>query len=270
MIQNYPRALLYHKVTPRWEVGVTWVTPVAFQRQMEKLAKAGWRTILPDEQGMKTDEHKKFLLIFDDGYECIYRYAFPVLRDFGFKAVVFIPSGYIGLTNEWDHHLLGRRFGHLTLEMLKELTEAGWMIGSHTVSHVDLLRLSDDRLKNEIEGSRRELQDATEQPLNWISYPFGRYDRHIIDAAMRAGYSGAVVPAFRKSVDVPDGFNLIAADAVYRWDTSGMVLNKLKQGGGYRTGRWLRRIVNRFSVGTVVWRRLFPFRNRSKPLAMDG
>ncbi len=269
MIRNFPRALLYHKVTPRWEVGVTWVTPLAFQRQMEKLAEAGWRTTLPDEQGMTTDEHKEFLLIFDDGYECIYRYAYPILTDLGFKAVVFIPSGYIGRMNDWDHHLLGRRFGHLTLEMLNELTAAGWMIESHTVSHVDLLRLRDDLLGLEIGGSRRELQTSIGQQLNWISYPFGRYDQRVVDASIKAGYSGAVVPVCRRSVDVPDGFNLIVADAVYRWDTPKMVLNRLEQGDGYCAGRRLRRIVNGFSVGTVVWRRLFPFRDHSKPLAMD-
>jgi len=281
-----PPALLYHKVSPRWEVGVTRVKPSTFRRQMEGLAKAGWRTTLPDEfrftgnirgvggtadrGGPAADARKEFLLIFDDGYECVYRYALPVLRDLGFRAVVFIPSGYIGGSNDWDHHLLGRRFRHLTLEMLDDLVLSGWRIGSHTATHPSLPHLNDDQLLLEIDGSRRKLQEITGQEVEWISFPFGRYDRRVIEASRRAGYHGAVVPVRRASVDVPDDFRLIEAGAVYLWDTAGMVSDNLNGGDRYPVGRWLRRAANRLSAGTIMWKRIFHECNNSEPLATDG
>ncbi len=267
-----PPALLYHKVDPRWEAGVTWVTPSVFRRQMERLAEAGWKTILPDlnqvkqklpppssaggeSKGGVSIDNNHFHLIFDDGYEGIYHHAFPVLEELGFKASVFIPSGYIGKMNDWDHQLLGRRFRHLSVSMLNELSAAGWMIGSHGVSHTDLSGEGDKQLRNELSVSRSMLQDIIGFDIKWLSFPFGRYGRRVIDAAVDAGYSGAVVPVLRSSVDIPDYFSILEADAVYSWDTPGMVLKRLRRGSGYRLGRGLRMVMNSFSLGTVIWKR---------------
>jgi len=281
MNSDLPPALLYHKVDARWEVGVTCVSPRSFHRQMGKLAHAGWTTILPDEIHSASNEAgccqvpssdskmagRRFLLIFDDGYEGIYHEALPILRELGFKAVVFIPTGFIGRENDWDHHLLGRRFRHLSRSMLADLSEVGWAICSHTVSHPDLNRISDERLTLELTESRRTLQEITGQEVNWVSFPFGRYNRRVIAAAVEAGYSGAVVPVIRSGVVTQDGFDLLLADAVYLWDTPDMVLGRLHRGRGYRFGRAFRCVTNSFSLGTVLWKRIFSPGYRSKQLA---
>ncbi len=281
--QQSPSALLYHKVSPRWEVGVTRVSPPDFHRQMERLAEAGWSTILPSEIGQITPsssgqvQHelendnfvRQFLLIFDDGYECIYEYALPVLREFGFRATVFMPSGYIGRTNDWDHQLLGRRFDHLDRDMLLSLVKEGWEIGSHTVSHIDLLQVDYEHQTDEILNSRLKLRELTGQGVNWISFPFCRYDRKILEIAKSAGYSGGVIPVQHDSVATPDGFTLLKADAVYRWDSGSSVNRLLERGNGYKLSGKLRSAANRLSYGTVLWKRLFSRGNERTPLAMS-
>jgi len=253
MIDKFPPVLLYHKVSPRGEIGVTWVKPGAFKRQMETIAEAGWSTILPGEDA----DSKQFLLIFDDGYECIYKYAYPILSKLDFKAVVFIPTGYIGSTNDWDYQLFGRRFAHLSEAMLLELSKAGWMIGSHTVSHTDLLQLSNSQLEDEIAGSRSKLQDLTGQGIEWIAFPFGRYNQRVMDVAVNAGYTGAVVPVYRSDIVVPEGFSLIIADAVYLWSSIGLIERILRRDNGYRIHRKFQKLVNGSSYGTIIWKRLF-------------
>ncbi|NQT35526.1 polysaccharide deacetylase family protein [bacterium] len=283
-------ALLYHKVSPSWEVGVTRVSPPDFYRQMKRLAEAGWSTILPSEacpcgsrdrritpsspdQVQHTSDSdsstKQFLLIFDDGYKCIYKYALPVLREFGFRATVFIPSAYLGKTNDWDHQLLGRRFDHLDRDMLLSLIKEGWEIGSHTVSHIDLLQAGREHQADEIFNSRLKLKELTGQEVNWISFPFCRYDRKILEIAINAGYSGGVIPVQHDSVTAPDGFCLLKADAVYRWDSGSSVNRLLERGNGYKLSGRLRSAANRLSYGTVLWKRLFSNANGRTPLAMS-
>ena len=211
--------------------------------------------------------NKHFHLIFDDGYENIYRYAFPVLNELGFRASIFIPSDYIGRTNDWDHQLLGRRFQHLSGSKLKELSSAGWMIGSHGVSHKDLTRVSEKQLEGELINSRTELQDIIGTDVGWISFPFGRYGAREIGAAVKAGYSGCVVPYRRSSVRKPIDFHILEADAVYLWDTVSMVTRRLRRCNGYPLGRRFRILTNSFSLGTVIWKRLFSKIDRRESLA---
>ena len=275
--QQSPPALLYHKVSPIWEVGITRVSPPDFHSQMKIIAEAGWSTILPSEIGritpsssgnasegvgiedfqpVRDSSRRRFLLIFDDGYECIFRYALPVLRELNFRATLFMPSGYIGKTNDWDHQLLGRRFNHLDTDMLLSLVDAGWEVGSHTVSHIDLLHVDRERQTDEILNSRLKLRELTGQEVSWISFPFGRYNRDVLEIAVNAGYSGGIIPVQYDSIALPDGFHLINADAVYRWDSNSSVKSLLERGKGYKLSRKLRLAANKLSFGTVIWKRL--------------
>ncbi len=232
-----------------------------FRKQMEMLAELGWRTVLPGDIRLNSAEHsgcdRRFLLAFDDGYECIHRYAFPVFERLGFRAAVFVPSGFIGKWATWDHQLLGRRFRHLSREMLLELNAAGWMVGSHTISHTSLIGLDDRHLQRELTDSREFLQELLGAAVDWVAFPFGRYNIRVLEAALRAGYRGAVTPVLHRA-NSPGGFTLWPADAVYRWDSVRSIRRRLNRGTGYRTGRILRRGVNFLSGGTVIWRRLFP------------
>ncbi|MBM3329154.1 MAG: polysaccharide deacetylase family protein [Calditrichaeota bacterium] len=245
-------ALLYHKITNEWEVGVTWVTPIAFERQMKALADAGWTTVLPGEKAGE----RVFHLIFDDGYEGIFQNGLPVLEQLGFQATVFLPGAYIGLENSWDHQLLGRRHRHLGSAMIRRLVQAGWTIGSHGMTHRALTHLTDDEARQELIQGKAVIEEITGEACPWVSFPFGRYDSKIIDLSREAGYSGAVVPTRSNAVE-PD-FSLIVADAVYQPATRSQALRLVgRQGALYYGGRLGRRFVNRASAGTILWKTLF-------------
>lgn len=256
-----PPCLLYHKVTTEWEAGVTWVHPEQFKRQMNVLHSAGWKTLNPDAVFNNSTKYypkhnKEFLLCFDDGYECIYTDAFPILEQYDFKALIFIPSGYIGKNNDWDHHLLGRHFKHLELNQIKELQKAGWTIGSHTVTHQSMTDVNSHDAKTELLESKHHLEDMFHVDVNWVSFPFGRYNRNALKIAREIGYKGAVVPVMRHNSAI-DGFLLWGGDAVYIWDSSRMTRRRLSRGVGYGLGRRFRACVNWFSGGTLLWKRLF-------------
>jgi len=79
-----------------------------------------------------------------------------------------------------------------TWEQLREMESAGIEIGSHTVTHPLLTRVTEDRLRLELEQSRGRLEERLGHPVTQFCYPNGAYDRTVRDAVARAGYRLAV------------------------------------------------------------------------------
>jgi len=82
--------------------------------------------------------------------------------------------------------------GFLTLAQLREMQGQGIDIGSHSKTHVYLPDIVDEqRLWNEIFGSKKELEDKMGRDIKLFSYPVGGYNPKVIDFVKRAGYIGA-------------------------------------------------------------------------------
>ncbi|MFH0765748.1 MAG: polysaccharide deacetylase family protein [Calditrichota bacterium] len=194
-------------------------------------------------------------IVFDDGYECIYHHALPVLADKGHTATVFIPTGYLGRANDWDYHLGGPRFRHLDSYQVKELAARGWTIGSHTVTHRGLTTLDPKAVKTELMDSKRCLEDITGKSVNWIAFPFGRYNLRILETAAEAGFTGAVVPVIIPLIELPS-FPVYSADAIYWWDGVKRITRLVELNSTPRGGRLFRRAVNFCARGTIIWKRV--------------
>ena len=74
---------------------------------------------------------KPVMITFDDGYESVYEYAYPLLKQYGMKAVVSIIGYYTDLYSKTeDKHI---NYSHLTWSQLREMTESGvFEIQNHT------------------------------------------------------------------------------------------------------------------------------------------
>ena len=178
--------LVFHKITSRPEVGISWHLPQQFETVVRRLQELGFTNGRLDELEDLPNRQKKILITFDDGYDGIYRYALPILRRYGFTALVFLISGFLGKKSYWDMNIL-QRFRHLDWDEIAELKNAGFEFGSHTVIHPDLTFVSKKRLEWELLESKRVLEDKL-GPINAISYPFGRYNNEVKAAANQAGY----------------------------------------------------------------------------------
>jgi peptidoglycan/xylan/chitin deacetylase (PgdA/CDA1 family) len=91
--------LMYHHVSPN--LGLVTVSPATFASQMAAIAEAGYTTISADDLlgfllGQRDLPEKSVLITFDDGYLDNYVYAYPVLRELGLKATIFLVTGWIG------------------------------------------------------------------------------------------------------------------------------------------------------------------------------
>jgi len=182
--------LLFHKVEPQAEWGVTALKPAKFRELMHTLAEQGYQTLSLEEFSSpdNLDRRRKLLITFDDGYEGVYTHAFPILESFGFNAAVFVITGFVGKENSWDMNLGGKKFRHLDWNQIRELSERGFSIGSHTVNHFDLTKLNSSQVEYELKKSKQDLQDQLGREVVHLSYPFGRFNQLVQKEALGQGY----------------------------------------------------------------------------------
>lgn len=80
----------------------------------------------------------------------------------------------------------------MTDEEIKELADAGFTIGGHTMNHPpDLKKLLDADLYYEIKQNRNWLCRVTRQKVESFCYPRGRHDERVREAVKRAGFKNA-------------------------------------------------------------------------------
>jgi len=152
---------------------------------------------------------KYVVLTFDDGYSDFYVHAFPILKQFGFPATLFLPTAFID----------GKRPGlrgkeHLNWGQVKAIHKAGINIGSHTVTHQQLRTLKVDEITREIESSKAIIEDHLSQKVESFSYPykFAEHDRgfrEMLSALLRnAGFKNAVTTHVGTNGSVQDPYCL--------------------------------------------------------------
>jgi peptidoglycan/xylan/chitin deacetylase (PgdA/CDA1 family) len=247
--------LAYHKVDTCFEWGVTRVLPSQFSEQMRFLDTRGFRVtplsyILEEEISERT-----IVLTFDDAYESLYHNAFEVMKEYGFTATVFVVSDFVGKKNLWDV-TLGREFIHLDWGGLQELVKEGFEIGSHTHTHPDLTKVSEDRVRDELEISKKTLEDHLGVPVRFVSYPFGRYSKRVKEIARECGYRGGVCLShpFKRGFDILE----IDREGIYIFDTIDDFKAKLHLCGStlYRYQKIKGRIINFFAGATFTIKRV--------------
>jgi len=210
------------------------VSPQAFARQMDFLAGRGYRTVSLDDyyrrktQGLAWPE-KPIVLTFDDGAaEAVFR-AKEILDRYGFTATVFVVTDQLGGTNLWDRPKGEPSVELVGLAELQELIEAGWEVGSHTRTHADLTGLNDRELAEELAGSKSVLEAGLNREITAVSYPYGRSDRRVRQAARAAGYRLGLTTRWGKNNPADDLLDLKRI-IIKRRDTRLDLTLKLKKG----------------------------------------
>ena len=160
------------------------VEPSDFDWQMKYLVDHGYHTITPDElydflAGQGTLPDRPVLITFDDGYVDNYTNAYPILKKYNLKATIFIVTGFVS-----------KRKGYLTWDQLREMEQNGITMQSHTVTHAPLPELPDDRIREELVESKKQAEVELGHPIEFIAYPTGVHDLHIVGIAKEAGYKG--------------------------------------------------------------------------------
>lgn len=195
--------IMYHRVVDSPdEVGVhgTYVTKELFKKHMQVLKDNGYRTVTFKELAedhlltKRFDKGNKFVVLtFDDGYEDNYRVMFPILKEFGAKAVIFLLSE--SKYNEWDvnnPHNPEKRFDLMSEEQVKEMAAYGVEFGAHTKTHPYLSSLPIEEAREQIVQCKQKLEQTYGQQFITFAYPYGDLNDEVKSEVRKAGFTFAV------------------------------------------------------------------------------
>ena len=212
--------LMYHSISNEKSRSGFIISVRKFRREMDYLKRNGYTTLSIQEaisflNNRKEIPRKSVLLTLDDGYADIYTNAFPILKQFGFKAALFI------ITDTIDHNK-----DYLTSEQLKYMSQYGMDIESHTLNHGNLKLLSYEQQFNALKLSKDKIESLIGKKVCAIAYPCGEYNHSTLEAARNAGYQVAftTTPGYAKRFrDVLTVKRL----GMYRTDSLNMFKNKV-------------------------------------------
>jgi len=185
--------LMYHSIRngmgtkhPYFETNTS---PELFARHMKFLRDNGYTPVDLNHvvDAIKTggDRQKPIAITFDDGYRDFYTEALPILGQNGFAATVFIVSGFIRA----QHTRVGNK-EFMTWKEVQEIHAHGIHIGSHTVNHPELWRMSPREVECEIRQSKETIEEKLSESLRSFSYPFAfpEHDKRFVE--MLRGFLG--------------------------------------------------------------------------------
>ncbi len=159
--------------------------PELFRKGMRWLRDQGYQAI-PLRQMVSVWEsggalpEKAFVMTFDDGYRSVIEVALPLLSEIGFPATIFINDEGIG---EQLPPMCGRP--RMSWGQIRELHDAGFEIGSHTLSHADLSKLDRAEIEEELAGARELIQTRLGTAPESFAYPGGHWNPQVREVARR-------------------------------------------------------------------------------------
>jgi peptidoglycan/xylan/chitin deacetylase (PgdA/CDA1 family) len=174
--------MMYHRVAPdgaeatsRWRL-----SPERFEEQLGYLKETGFYSASLAQWAAATASRRPLpgraiILTFDDGYADFRDFAEPILKKFGFSAVLFVVAECVGKENQWDHDY-AEKLELMNWDDLRELEAAGFEIGSHSASHPAFSALRAEEIVTEAAGSRATLARHLGAAILSFAYPYGDFD----------------------------------------------------------------------------------------------
>ncbi|MGO9480405.1 MAG: polysaccharide deacetylase family protein [Candidatus Kryptoniota bacterium] len=237
------KVLMYHRIVDDKDSheDYSWlVTTHQFRRHLELLDRWGYTCINFEDhslflEGKITLPKKPVIITFDDGYEEVYKYALPITKEFGVRATAFVLGDRSIRNNAWENTTF-ESSDLLSDDQILELHRSGFEIGSHSMTHADLSKISRGAARDEICRSKEHLEDLIQAPVITFAYPYGNVNTDLKDMVRDAGYnygcgtySGSpkfthdlynirrIAVTSRKANAVNFGLNLLTFHEYYTW-----------------------------------------------------
>ncbi|MEJ2542523.1 MAG: polysaccharide deacetylase family protein [Calditrichaceae bacterium] len=210
----------YHKISPSYDIGITTRHPRRFEKDLEILKKHQFTAItFRDLIHSKRNVSNPIIITFDDAYESIKIHALPIMNAYGFKGIVYPVTNYIGMYNEWDVQVGKYKFKHLNWQELNDFRDLEFEIGSHTQTHELLTKMDYEQQLNELNQSKKVLEDGLGCEVYSISYPFGRFNQDTIRCVGETGYNFGLASLYFKNIEKNISNYVLKRFNIYRFDT---------------------------------------------------
>ena len=200
--------LMYHNISPTYH-GRGTITPETFAAEISALVQSGYHIIPVQELAAFLQKRAQVppnavVITFDDGYEGVYRYAYPVLKEFRAPATVFLIASYIG-----------KKEGFLSWPQVREMAASGLLTfgghtfnahygaptGPHTTAPATVAHIYDfasgrketatayrTRLFADSQRAQALFTQELGAPTPYFAYPYGAFTPALDEILRTAGY----------------------------------------------------------------------------------
>ncbi len=177
------------------------VSPAIFAKQLKWVSDRGYTTINLDTyvaimKGEIAGPVKPIVITFDDNNATQYSLAFPELKKNSQMGVFYL------VTNRLQNK------GFIPEVQVKEMSDAGMDIQSHTIDHATMTNLSLKRLDQELLESKATLEALTGKPVRHLAYPSTASNKTVRERAAKAGYITGSIMDPRWATQKDDFFKL--------------------------------------------------------------
>jgi peptidoglycan/xylan/chitin deacetylase (PgdA/CDA1 family) len=203
--KNYPHSIpvmMYHK-TPDQDLNSPhriFVTKDNFETHLQYYQARSFTTLhfrdlekfRSGEQDFAQFPRRPLMLTFDDGYVDNLTNAAPLLKRYGFKAIIYLLADHTLTSNSWDHDGKEPLQPLMSLEQKRKLLEFDYEIGSHGHHHQRITEMTDIQARDELALSKSRLESDFGVPVTTFAYTYGVTSPRAAELAEEAGYDFAV------------------------------------------------------------------------------
>lgn len=184
--------IMYHHISEKPSLLGTYViSPEEFENDIKYLKDSGYTSVSAKQllhyikKGGAFPE-KPVMITFDDGFESFYTYAMPILKKYGFRAVIAVVGSYTDKFTEANDHNVD--YSYLTWEEIEEISKCGYVeIANHTYDlHTTALGRNGcsavcgedfecykEKMSKDILRFQKMLERHTGSKTRIFAYPFG-------------------------------------------------------------------------------------------------
>lgn len=172
------------------------VSPVQFAAQMKALNDSGYHTILPNELYDYLVYDGKLplnpvMLTFDDTDGEQYSIAWQEMKKYGFRGVFFVMTISIN------------RPHYMTKGQLKDLSDSGNAVESHTWDHHMVTKYTGDDWNKQLVKPRKTIEDITGKSAEYFAYPYGLWNQTAIPELKKTGFKMAFILSTKRDSTEP-------------------------------------------------------------------
>lgn len=169
--------------------GVTSEQRSRFVQQMDTLVRLAKPISAEFKEPLESGVHY-VAITFDDGFASVITNALPELSRSKIPATIFIPTAYLGRYPGWinedgDPNNLQVI---MTADQLRPLNKELVSIGSHSMTHPNLLLINEEDVIKEICESKCELEKITDRDIKVFAFPHGAHNKFLVDLTKKVGY----------------------------------------------------------------------------------
>lgn len=172
------------------------------EEQIRALKNAGYLPLAIDsianvsQSSGRLGHHAGSVITFDDGFENVFRLGLEILTRQKVISIQYLVVEAVGKTNHWDVAKGDVPERLMDEAQVREWLGAGQLIGSHSLSHPNLRKVSLPKAREEIFASKARLENDFGVKVRHFCYPYGSYNERLRDLVVEAGYETACTVEF--------------------------------------------------------------------------